>query len=440
MRILLISANQCIDPYPVYPLGMGIIARVLADAGCEVIQKDILVHKMEGIEKTLKESSFDMICISIRNIDTVNSTAGDTVFIGIAFEIIKKCKSLSSAPVVLGGAGFTLYAETILKLSGADYGVVGEGEAAILKILQMIRNGIKTPSLVRSECPVQKGALYDGEILDYYYQKTHIISLQTKRGCPFNCVYCTYPSLEGRTIRERDTESICSQINDFHSRYPDALFFFVDSIFNDRNGEYKHFLGEMKKRCGKIPFSCFITPEGLTLEDIDLLCDAGLVLADIGLDATSDITLHDMGKHFTFDHALKCVKYMLKSDVGLSCSVMVGGPGETYETLEEGIKNLHALEPAFVGIFAGVRIINGTPLYALAQKKGMIPEDWNGLTPLYYFETGLESGRIHERLLQEFRGNKTILYPPDRMNKMLHTIHKIGYLQFREFLRGGEGQ
>ena len=91
MRILLISVNQCTDPYPVYPLGMGIIARVLTDAGCEVIQKDILVHKMEGIETALKETSFDMIGISIRNIDTVNSTAGDTVFIGTAVEIIKKC-------------------------------------------------------------------------------------------------------------------------------------------------------------------------------------------------------------------------------------------------------------------------------------------------------------------------------------------------------------
>ena len=440
MRILLISANQCIDPYPVYPLGMGIIAQVLTNAGCEVIQKDILVHKMEGIETALRENSFDMIGISIRNIDTVNSSAGDTVLVGIAFEIIKKCKSLSSAPVVLGGAGFTLYPETILQISGADYGIAGEGEDAILKVLQMIKNGIRTPSIVRSACPVQQAALYDGEILDFYYKKTHMISMQTKRGCPFNCVYCTYPALEGRIIRERDTKSVCTQIKDFHSRYPDALFFFVDSIFNDRNGEYKHFLREMKKRCGKIPFCCFITPEGLTLEDIDLLCDAGLVQADIGLDATSDTTLHNMGKHFTFDHALKCVKYMLKSDVGLSCSVMIGGPGETYETLEEGIANLHALEPAFVGIFAGVRIINGTPLYTLARKKGMIPENWNGLTPLYYFENGLECSRIHERLLEEFQGNKTILYPPDRMNKMLRTIHKIGYLQFREFLRGGQEQ
>ena len=127
---------------------------------------------------------------------------------------------------------------------------------------------------------------------------------------------------------------------------------------------------------------------------------------------------------------------MQQLDIGISCSVIVGGPGESYNTLEEGIKNLHALEPAIVGVFSGVRIIAGTPLYSIAEKQGIVPVDWDGLTPLYFFESGLEQEKVHQRLLSEFQNNKNILYPPDRMNKMLRTIHKIGYLQFRKFLNG----
>ena len=438
MKTLLISANQCIDPYPVYPLGMGIIARVLTDEGVEVVQKDILVHKMTGIEETIRANSFDLIGISIRNIDTVNSTSVNASLTGCAFDLVKLCKKCSDAPVVIGGAGFSLYPENIMKLSKADFGIVGEGEDAIRKLLNMLKNGEKGPALIQSECHVQAPALYDAEIFNYYYQKTHIISMQTKRGCPFNCVYCTYPKLEGRIVRQRAIDTICTQITELRDSYPEALFFFVDSIFNDSQGEYKYFLQEMIKKCGKVPFSCFITPEALTPEDIKLLHKAGLVLADIGIDATSDLTLHGMGKRFSFAHAIACVKQMQQLNIGISCSVIVGGPGESYDTLEEGIKNLHELEPAIVGVFSGVRIIAGTPLYSIAQKRNMIPADWNGLTPLYFFETGLEQNKVHERLLAEFKDNKNILYPPDRMNKMLRTIHKIGYLQFRQFLQRDE--
>ena len=77
-------------------------------------------------------------------------------------------------------------------------------------------------------------------------------------------------------------------------------------------------------------------------------------------------------------------------------------------------------------------------MYEIASKRGMIPPEWDGLTPLYFFEEGVEQEKIDERLLAEFKDNKNILYPPDRMNRMLRTIHKIGYLQFRNFLRGDE--
>lgn len=433
MRALLISANQCIDPYPVYPLGMSIIARVLTDAGWEVVQRDVLVHKVEGIEKTL-QTSFDLIGISIRNIDTVSSTAGDTTFVGIVFELVEMCRKYSSAPVVLGGSGFTLYPEALMQRSQADYGIAGEGEKGILTLLDMLKKNERKPTVIRAGNSVQRPALYDEEILDFYYQKTHMISMQTKRGCPFNCVYCTYPALEGRVVRGREKNTIFDQISEYHEKYPEALFFFVDSIFNDSQGEYKNFLYEMNKRCGKIPFSCFITPEALTCQDIDLLHESGLVLADVGLDAATDITLRGMGKGFTFDHALKCVRHMQKLNIGLSCSVMFGGPGENGETLEEGIAHLHMLKPAVVGIFAGVRIIEGTPLYKLAGQKKMLPEGWDGLSPCYFFEEGLDRHYVHERLLAEFGNDQHILYPPDRVNKMLRTIHKIGYLQFRDFL------
>ena len=60
MKILLISANECVEPYQVYPLGMSVAARAFQEAGCEVSQADIMLHKLDGIRKLLTENDFEL--------------------------------------------------------------------------------------------------------------------------------------------------------------------------------------------------------------------------------------------------------------------------------------------------------------------------------------------------------------------------------------------
>ena len=438
MKTLLISSNNCVDPYPVYPLGMGVVARAFENCSWQVTQADILVHGLSGIQELLESETYDLIGISIRNIDTVNSAEPHSDMIKIPLEIIKLCRKFSEAPVMLGGAGFSLMPEAIMACSGADFGIVGEGEVSIMQTAAMIERGETPPRLICNRTVEQLPASYDETLLRFYYERTHIISMQTKRGCPFNCVYCTYPALEGNRIRQRPYDEIIDQIEKYHQLYPEAMFFFVDSIFNDPGEEYKRFLQAMFKRCGAVPFCCFITPDNLSDADIDFMVSCGLVMADVGVDATSDVTLKGMGKNFTFAQAHHCVHTLLDRGVGVSCSCMVCGPDENYETLKEGIENLKTLEPAGVGLFSGVRVLPGTVMYDIAKARGMVPADWDGVSSLFFFEEGMEQDKVHEILTEAFKENRFVIYPPDRANRTLRTIHKIGYLNYRKFMRGTE--
>ena len=83
-----------------------------------------------------------------------------------------------------------------------------------------------------------------------------------------------------------------------------------------------------------------------------------------------------------------------------------------------------------------IRILPGTELYEHAKKKGKIPADWNGIDSLYYFEDGLDRERVHAMLLEAFGNDPYVIYPPDRQNRILRTIHRIGYLKFRESVPG----
>ena len=56
-------------------------------------------------------------------------------------------------------------------------------------------------------------------------------NIQTKRGCPFNCIYCTYPVIQGKKVRMRSPENVCSEIESLLEDGVDNIFI-VDNEFN----------------------------------------------------------------------------------------------------------------------------------------------------------------------------------------------------------------
>ena len=136
MRILLSAANFCSDPYPVYPLGMSVIAGALAAAGHEVEQFDPMPFGPEKYreEAAKRVAAFrpELIGVSIRNLDNIDSRADDDELIRDSVKVIRFLRTLAAAPMILGGPGYSLYPERILELTGAEYGVAGGGESAVV--------------------------------------------------------------------------------------------------------------------------------------------------------------------------------------------------------------------------------------------------------------------------------------------------------------------
>ena len=143
MKILLISANVTLSPYPIYPLGVSIIAAVLTKAGHSVQQADFLQqnNSLEAIGREVREFGPDLVGISVRNIDNVN-LMHEQYYIQNVKNIVSTVREVSNAKVLLGGAGFSLIPELILKETGADYGIVGEGEVLAVEFANDAANGI----------------------------------------------------------------------------------------------------------------------------------------------------------------------------------------------------------------------------------------------------------------------------------------------------------
>ena len=344
MRVLLVSANAASTPYSVYPLGMSMVAAALYNAGHEVEQSDLLQSEMsmDAVADEVRRFVPEVIGISIRNIDNVN-LLNEKRYIEVVGTLVQRIREETEVPVLVGGSGFSIMPEAILRETGADYGIVGEGEALMLEFVDNAARGvfpeercIRAPLALRGgEIPTPK---YDDHLMEFYLKNGNIAAVQTKRGCTHSCVYCTYPILEGSAIRCRDPKAVVDEIEDLAGRHEAGHLFFTDSVFNDDMGHYLAVIREMKQRDVSIPWTAFFKPEGLDEDAVTLMKQTGLQSAEIGADAATDTTLRRLGKSFRFEDIVQCNDLFGRHDIGTAHFYMFGSPGETQQTVLEGIK------------------------------------------------------------------------------------------------------
>ena len=117
---------------PTLPLGLACVATATRRAGHQVKLLDLTAKKdLRGvIRETITTFRPDTIGIGVRNID--DQCMIDTHFlIGQVKEVINCCRSSTAAPIILGGAGYSMYPESALAYLGADMGIKGEGRGGI---------------------------------------------------------------------------------------------------------------------------------------------------------------------------------------------------------------------------------------------------------------------------------------------------------------------
>ncbi len=431
-RVLLVSANITTEPYPVYPLGLAVIAAALAGAGHEVEQFDFLAsgESEELLSARITAFAPDYVCVSIRNLDNCDSLSV-TCYPENARRIVTAIRKGSSAPVIVGGPAFSIMPEELLAFTGADFGIVGEGERLVCDLIRDLSHGKTPPSLLRSERLLQGGEmgspLYSDQMIPFYMEKSGMINLQTKRGCPHGCIYCSYPTLEGNRYRCRDPKEVVNDLERAKTEHGVESFFFTDSVFNDSDGHYLDVVEEIIHRGLSLRWCCYMRPEGVGRGEIALMKRAGLYAVELGTDAASDTTLRSLGKGFTFADALEANRACVAERLPCAHFVMFGGPGETLETVAEGLRNLEQLEHTVVFAFSGIRIFPGTPLLARAVRDGILREGASLRDPVYYQSPGVDVQIMNEMIMEAFRNRRDRIFPPSEGQERLSIMHRFGY-------------
>jgi lipid biosynthesis B12-binding/radical SAM protein len=433
MKILMVSSNTAESPYPIYPLGASIIAGVLAKEGHEVRQFDFLQNNnsLDALGEEIERFQPGLTGISIRNIDNVN-IINEQYYIDTVRDIVNKIRESSDGKIILGGAGFSLIPDLILQKTGADYGIIGEGESLIVGFADNAAKGIYPEEHIIGSDGKLEGrkllpAKYDDRLMEFYLRSGNIASIQTKRGCTSKCVYCTYPVLEGATIRRRDPGSVVDDIELLSEKHKAKYIFFVDSVFNDDEDAYLDLIEEMERRKVNIPWTGFFKPAGLNDEIVERMKQTGLIAVELGSDASCNSTLRKMGKGFTFKDIEECNDLFSGHGIAASHFFMFGGPGETKETVYEGIRNISGLKKCIVFIFMGIRILPNTSLARIAINEKVIRAGEDMLKPVYYISPDIDKTWLEETLKDAFSKTRNCIFPPDAYDGTIKALHKMGY-------------
>jgi len=266
---LLVSTNQVVTPYPVYPLGVAHLAGALVSSGHRVSFFDLLAHgSLARLKELLKKNPPDLVAVSVRNLDSLDSTA-EATFLGETAEAVEIVKKNSDATVVMGGPAFSILPEECMKVLGPDYGIVGEGEILLPWLADQLERGEGPGERIFYATPSDapwKPVLYHKKTADYYLKWGGMLNIQTKRGCPYKCVYCSYPYLEGRKLRFRDPAEVAEEVRRVTAELGARYIFFTDAVFNDPKEHYLEVAEALIRSGNKTPWCAFFRPQGLTKE------------------------------------------------------------------------------------------------------------------------------------------------------------------------------
>ena len=412
-KVLLISNNRCITPYPVFPLGIAQAAAFLENFGFIVEIADMLDPRC-GLLTRIKIFKPDFIGISQRNIDDI-TIRNPRLFAHDLISLVKKIKSISRAPVVLGGSGFSLFPKELLEKSGADFGIIGEAEPAFLHLLEalskktdytriqgLVYRGENT-LIVNVRKPhsmsVMGGPKLPAGLTGFYIKNSAMLSVQTHRGCGFTCCYCTYPLIEGKRVRYKPAGEIGEELQRI-KKAGGAYFFIVDSVFNTSNNRIREICEEIIRRDLKLSWGCFLRPQGLSANLMDLMSRAGLKHIEFGSDSFCDSVLEAYGKDFRFEDIYRSSEVSRKARVHYAHFLIVGGPSETEETMRASFANSLKLQKTVHFPFVGMRIYPGTPLFSRAVTEGIIKSDEDLLTPRFYLSPHISRARVFRLLKQ----------------------------------------
>ncbi len=397
MKIFLMTSPLGWSEPVVYPIGPAYLASHLG--GHDVDGYDVNLPGRSVAEGLRRAADFDpdVIALSFRNVDTTMERDLYCYYPPFQAAVAAARETLPRAKVFVGGAAFSLYPRQIMEENAAiDVGVVGEGEETFAAALAADGAWAGVPGLLYREggrvnatppagasdfaaAPPPDRRLFP---LSEYVAEPFAVGVQTQRGCPHQCAYCTYPVLEGRRVRMRAPRDVGDELEALRLAGVET-FTFVDATWGAPPQRAKDVCREIIRRRLDMKWRGYFGEKYLDDELADLALEAGVAEFTFSPDAADDRVLRALDKDLTRADLYRTLD-LVKARPGAraSYSFFINPPEQTWRSFADVVRfylrGKRYLGRQFLGAaFGNVRLEAGTPLHERALAEGKVAPDAN---------------------------------------------------------------
>jgi radical SAM superfamily enzyme YgiQ (UPF0313 family) len=271
--------------------------------------------------------------------------------------------------IVIGGIHPTFLPYQTLLDSGADYVCCGEGERALLELVnnnmsnkldsgKTIKGIYSLEELSSETTPFEKAdivenlddipfpdweqlapaskkySVHSGELKKY-----PAVGIFTTRGCPFPCKFCAAPNFYNKRIRTRSPENVIREIKLLTGKFGIKEIQFLDDNITLRREHIESICKLIISENIKIECS---TPNGIRADTIDddivkLMKKAGWYMTALGIESANETVLKNIKKSETIAEIKNAILILQKNRIEVTGFFILGLPGDTKETIQETI-------------------------------------------------------------------------------------------------------
>ena len=382
----------------VYPIGVTYLADFIHRRKPDVRQRilDLSLfpdaQRISAVRDATTEFKPDLVCFSWRDIQIFSPHEGDSSLehafnfyfasnplkrIAASFAGVKQlyryyshiraalsypwliAKEFPKAQIMIGGGAFTAFADQLIqKLPEGVIGILGEGEDAILKVIegQSLEN---ERYILREGKTVRKGqqgspALLDALTVDLPYLTSifpqhreylgESIGVQSKRGCPYDCAFCLYPYIEGKRVRYRPPSMVVKDISQHYHQWGARRFWFTDAQFITGKEAYPQCTEILERILAEkleIEWSGYIRTSLITPELAKLMVRSGVGDLEVAITSGSQMVLNDLHMGFKLERLYDGCRYL--AEAGFRGKVILNyslnSPKETEESLLQSVES-----------------------------------------------------------------------------------------------------